>query len=285
MSKSIFEAYNHCKKELLKAGVEDVGLESRMIIRHITGYNNAQILTHYTEKLTPFQENNLIALIHQRSVRYPLQYIFGTWNFYGLEFKVGPGVLIPRDDTETLVDTALEFLENKPNADVLDLCAGSGCIGITVADRFKDAKVTLVEKYNEAFTYLEKNIAQNNAENATAVLGDVLEGDMADGKYDIILSNPPYITRDELALMSPETKFEPETALFAEGDGLVFYRTIAEKYKKSLKKGGKLCFEVGFTQSAAVCEILREAGFSNVDVKKDLEGIERVVFGTADFIE
>ncbi len=285
MSKSIFEAYNHCKKELQKAGIEDVGLESRMIMRRITGYNNAQILTHYTEKLTPFQENNLVALIHQRSVRYPLQYIFGVWNFYGFDFCVGPGVLIPRNDTETLVDTALEFLENKENAKVLDLCAGSGCIGITLACKCESASVTLVEKYNEAFSYLEKNIEKNKAANATAVLGDVLEGACSDGEYDIIVSNPPYITREELSLMSPETKFEPETALFAEGDGLVFYRAIAEKYKHALKKGGKLCFEVGFTQSKSVCEILRNLGYSDVGVKQDLEGIDRVVFGTADFIE
>lgn len=280
MSRTIFEAYNYCKKQLEKAGVEDYALEARAIIRHLTGYANAQILTKYNEHLTPFQENNLIALIHQREVRYPLQYIFGTWGFYGREFEVGPGVLIPRSDTETLIDAALELVKETESPLVLDLCAGTGCIGITIAGEKPMAEVVLVEKYDEAMRYLNNNIAKNKVENAKAVQGDVLEGVMADAKYDLIVSNPPYIAEGEMKTLQPEVKFEPETALRAAEDGLVFYRTIIEKYKNSLKNGGKICFEVGYTQAGVVSEMLKNAGFSDIGTQKDLNGIQRVVFGT-----
>lgn len=280
MSKTIFEAYNYCKKQLEKAGVEDYAFESRAIIRKLTGYANAQILTKYNEHLTPFQENNLVALIHQRQVRYPLQYIFGEWSFYGRDFEVGPGVLIPRFDTEVLVETVLEFLKDVKEPHILDLCAGTGCIGITVAAERNDAVVTLVEKYDEAMRYLNNNIARLAQNNAKAVLGDVFEGACKDEKYDIIVSNPPYVTDEEMRQLQPEVKYEPETALRAADDGLEFYRAITDIYKGSLKKGGRLCFEVGHRQSEAVCEILKNAGFEDVGTKEDMNKIQRVVFGT-----
>lgn len=280
MSKTIFEAYNYCKKQLEKAGIEDHAFEARAIIRHITGYANAQILTKYNEQLTPFQENNLTALIHQREVRYPLQYIFGVWGFYGREFEVGPGVLIPRSDTETLIDAALELIKDTEKPQVLDLCAGTGCIGITLACERKDAGVTLVEKYDEAMRYLNNNIAKNSAENSRAVQGDIFECAAADAKYDLIVSNPPYVTDEEMKTLQPEVSFEPETALYADDDGLAFYRAITENYKNSLISGGKLCFEVGHRQAKAVCDILENAGFEDIGTREDMNGIQRVVFGT-----
>lgn len=280
MSKTIFEAYNYCKKQLEKAGVEDFAAESRAIIRHLTGYANAQILTKYNEHLTPFQENNLIALIHQREVRYPLQYIFGQWNFYGREFEVGPGVLIPRSDTETLIDTVLELIKETEAPEILDLCAGSGCIGITLAVEKSDASVTLVEKYEEAMRYLNNNASKLADENTKIIKGDIFEATAADGKYDIIVSNPPYISEEEMATLQPEVKFEPETALMAEENGLEFYRAITDKYRSSLKADGKLCFEVGYTQADAVSDIMRQAGFKDITVKTDMNGKQRVVFGT-----
>ena len=145
---TIFEAYNDCKKQLQAAGIEDYVFESKQIIKHITGYTNAQILTKYTQPLNEFQQNNLTAIIKQRLIRYPLQYIIGKWNFFGREFFVGPGVLIPRSDTETLIDVCLETVRSKTNPRVLDLCAGTGCIGITIKGECLPAEVTLVEKYD-----------------------------------------------------------------------------------------------------------------------------------------
>ena len=152
-----FEAYNNCKMQLQKAGVEDYVFEAKQIIKHITGYTNAQILAKYTQPLTEFQQNNLTAIIKQRLIRYPLQYILGRWNFFGREYFVGPGVLIPRSDTETLIDVCLESVKQKQNPKVLDLCAGTGCIGITIKGEVPSCDVTLVEKYDEALSYLQKN--------------------------------------------------------------------------------------------------------------------------------
>lgn len=280
MAKTIFEAYNSCKKELAEIGIEDSIFEAKQIIKHITGYSNTQILMKYNERLTEFQENNLTAIIKQRQVRYPLQYIIGEWGFFGRSFFVGPGVLIPRQDTETLIDVCLEYLEGKEKPDILDLCAGSGCIGITLAGEKQDSKVTMAEKYKEAIFYAEKNLAHNKISNANVVEGDIFEGIAADKKYDLIVSNPPYIPKKDMQTVSPEVHFEPETALTAGEDGLDFYRAIIKNYKNSLKAGGMLAFEVGIGQAQSVLELMSAAGFADTGVRNDAADIQRVVFGT-----
>lgn len=277
---TIFEAYNETKKRLEKAGIEDYVFEAKQIIMHITGFAPSQILTDYNRKLTEFQENNLIALIHQREVRYPLQYIFGAWEFYGRPFKVGVGVLIPRADSETVAEAALECLKEIENPTVLDLCAGSGCLGITVACEMTESKVTLVEKYDEAFRYLEENITLNKVK-ATALKGDIFDKPPFETESaDLIISNPPYIPENEMKYTSPEVKFEPETALLANDDGLEFYKAIIKNYTNVLKKGGSFCFEVGFKQASAVSDLLKSGGFENIKVKNDLNGIGRAVTAT-----
>lgn len=276
---TIFEAYNSSKKKLEAAGIEDYVFEAREIIKHITGLSAAQILTNYNRKLSEYQENNLIAILHQREVRYPLQYIFTKWGFYGREFFVGPGVLVPRADTETIIEQCTEYLKDKQNPDVLDLCAGSGCIGITLGKECDSAKVLMIEKYDEALTYAEKNITHNNAENVKAQKGDIFESVAADKSYDLIVSNPPYIPESEMDIMSPETKFEPETALLAGDGGMEFYKAIIENYTDSIKSGGMLCFEVGINESERVAKFLENAGYLDIKIKKDLNGIDRAVSG------
>lgn len=280
MARSIFEAYNGTKKALQEAGIEDYGFEARQMIRRVTGYTSNQILEHWQQPLSAFQENNLTAMIHQRAIRYPLQYMFGEWSFYGRDFSVGTGVLIPRQDTEVLVETALKELTDIPEPTVLDLCAGTGCIGITVGLERQDAAVTLVEKYPQPMAYIEKNIKRHGAENVRALNGDVLAGCGNDGMYDLIVSNPPYIPDDEMATVSPEVHFEPEEALRGGADGLTFYRAIAKQYADAVKSGGKMMFEVGIHEAQAVSEILREAGFTDISVQKDYGGTDRVVYGT-----
>ena len=276
---TIFEAYNSTKKKLEAAGIEDNVFEAKQIVKHITGLSAPQILANYNRSLTEFQENNLIALIHQREVRYPLQYIFGEWDFYGRSYYVGPGVLVPRADTETLIEVALDYLKTADNPAILDLCAGSGCIGITLAREKENSSVTLLEKHKEALSYAEKNITRNNAENVKAVLGDVFSSDEADKKYDLIVSNPPYIPENEMKDISPETRYEPETALLAEDGGMEFYKAIINNYTNSLKSGGMLAFEVGIGESERVAELLKEADYKNIEIKKDLNNIERAVSG------
>lgn len=274
---TIFEAYNQTKQKLKAAGIPDSVFEAKLIIKHITGLNNSQILTEYAKELTEFQQNNLTAILRQREIRYPLQYILGEWAFYKYKFKVGVGVLIPRSDTEVLVEECVKYLENKPKAQILDLCSGSGCIGISLACDFPESAVVLLEKYPEAMRYIEENIKLNGAYNALAFSGDVLNGDAGEQKYDLIVSNPPYIPPSEMEIVSPETKFEPETALLGGKDGLDFYRAIIDNYKNSLKSGGMIAFEVGINEYERVSVLLKDADFTNITVTKDLNGIERVV--------
>ncbi|MBQ7726032.1 MAG: peptide chain release factor N(5)-glutamine methyltransferase, partial [Clostridia bacterium] len=242
---TIFQAYNHTKQVLQNAGVEDVVFEAKQIIKQITGLTGAQILVQYTKELTPFQQNRLTDILRRREIRYPLQYIFGEWSFYGNEFFVGPGVLAPRPDTEILVEHALSFLQDRPCPQVLDLCAGSGCIGISIAKANPAAQVTLVEKFPETKRYLDRNLERNAVSNAQSLLGDVTRGAAADKRYDLIVSNPPYISAEEMNTISPEATFEPREALYGGEDGLDFYRAILNAYRDSLLPGGMIAFEVG----------------------------------------
>ena len=147
---TIFNAYNQTKRRLQEAGIEDFGFEARQIIRHITGFDNKKIMLNYNTPLTDIQQKRLEEIVLTRIARYPLQYILGIWSFYGLEFKVGEGVLIPRADTETAVETAIGLLKDKKEPKVLDLCAGSGAIGISIVVNIPDSRVTMLEKYDKA---------------------------------------------------------------------------------------------------------------------------------------
>ena len=278
MNKTIFESYNGLKKELENAGIEDYVYEAKLIIKHGTGYTSAQILSNYTKPLTDYQQNLLTAILKQRLIRYPLQYILGYWSFFGRDYKVGPGVLIPRPDTETVIEVCLEKLKSRENKTVLDICSGTGCIAITLALE-ATAEVTALEKYNEALNYLKANAEKNNAP-IHIVQGDALKGDASDKKYALIVSNPPYVTKEEMKSLQPEVAFEPETALLGGDDGLLFYRAICKNYRNSLENGGTLVFEIGAAQAKDVKEIMENGGFSGVTVKKDLSGHDRVVFGT-----
>ena len=269
--------YTKIKDALNSSGIEDSGFEAKLILKRYLNISDSEFLTLYNRKIEKEKELLIEKAVQKRKERYPLQYILGEWDFYKYTFKVGEGVLIPRSDTEILVETALEYLKDVENPQVLDLCAGSGCIGISIAKDYPHSTVTLVEKFDKAFRYLEQNIKLNDAKNAKALEGDVLRGDGSDGIYDLIVSNPPYIPPNEMDIISPETNFEPETALLGGEDGMLFYKAIIENYKKSLKKGGMLGFEVGINEDEAVANLLKEALFENITVTKDFNGINRVV--------
>ena len=217
-------------------------------------------------------------IIAKRSQRTPLQYILGKWWFFNSEFLVGEGVLIPRQDTEHLVETAIHLIKDKEKPAVIDLCSGSGCIAISIAKEVRSAAVTALEKYDEAYEFLLKNIELNRTKNVLPVKADVLENCF--GSFDLIVSNPPYIPRRDNEILSEEVKKEPHTALFGGEDGLFFYREITKLWKGALKPDGRLAFEVGIGQAEAVEQILKDHGFGNITVINDLSGIQRVVFGT-----
>ena len=275
---TIFSAYNDTKNKLRQAGIEPYVFEAKQIIRFVTKYSNAQIMEKYMEELDPLKEQFLKSVVLGRVKRIPLQYLLGEWSFFGYDFFVGKGVLCPRPDTETLVETALQLIGNAP-AKIADLCAGSGCVGISVAKERPITLITAVEKYDAAYDFLTRNIEKNGAENVIAVKGDI-ETYETNEKFDLILSNPPYISRDEMATIDEETKNEPETALFGGEDGLDFYKIILNKWLPRLNEGGSLAVEVGAGMSESVKALFTAAGLKNVKTKEDINGIERVVYGT-----
>lgn len=211
----------------------------------------------------------------------PLPYVLGEWNFYGLPLYVGPQVLIPRDDTCALAELAIHralFLDQDPR--ILDLCCGSGCIGLAIASRLKDARVTLGDLSKEALSVARKNIQRNHlGGRVSCVQVDAMEEPPAFlGKFDMIVSNPPYVTAGEMEELPPSVRdFEPHMALYGGPDGLDFYRSITERYRSILKPGGFLCYEFGMGQGDAVCAILEENGFTVLERTRDYNDRERAV--------
>ena len=216
------------------------------------------------------QKNNhdINALIARRESGEPLQYILGEWEFYGYNFKVGKGVLIPRPETEFLVDLAKEF---QPRL-VYDLCAGSGCVGIALAKEI-GCEVVAVEISDEAIFYLQ----QNAFDKIRVIQGDVLKPDFALEEADCILVNPPYLSEAEMDDLQIELTHEPEIALCAGQDGLKFFREIFQIWGKKLKQGGLFAVETGHEQAREVAQLMKDAGF-NPQIKKDYSGIERIVY-------
>lgn len=257
------EALAYLSAKLQLAGIESYRFEAREICRHL-------------QKDGEIDERELSVFLDRRKKGEPIQYLLGEWEFYSLPFLVGEGVLIPRPDTETLCDIGIEFVGDAPFT-CIDLCSGSGCVAIALAHNCKNATVYALEKYDKAFEFLNKNIELNGSR-VRAIKGDITE--KADGKYDLILSNPPYIKKGHLEGLDREVKREPITALDGGEDGLRFYREILKNYLPALNRGGMLAVEIGYDQADEVKDLFLKSGLSNVGSRKDLGGIERVIFGT-----
>lgn len=252
------------------AGVFDPAFEAREIVREYAGDSAL-----FGGTLTGEQETLVDAAVTRRLKGEPLQYIFGKWEFYGFPFYVGEGVLIPRPETELLVDLAVKRLGK--GAVALDLCSGTGCIPISAALK-TGAKCYAVELYDAAFSYLERNIALNGAD-VTAVKADALDGTLfGDTQFDAVFSNPPYLTGAEMKSLMREVAYEPETALYGGEDGLDFYRALIPVWSGRLKEGGFMAVETGETQGEAVSAAMRAAGLKP-EVIKDFAGLDRVVVG------
>lgn len=263
---------------LTEAGVFAPAFELSEIIAFAAGISKEQQL--FCTELTEAQAEAAEAVMARRVSGEPLQYIIGSWSFYGLDFYVGEGVLIPRPDTEALVDTALRLCGGQASLRIADICSGSGCIAIAIAHELPSAAVTAVELLPAAYAYLLKNIALNSALNVTPVAADALKPCLpGDALYDMIVSNPPYIRTDELAGLQREVKREPGTALDGGEDGLLFYGAILRHNKSRLKKGGWFVFEVGDTQSGQVADLMEEYGCCEISAQKDSAGFNRVVYG------
>lgn len=264
--------------ELLQKATDLLGskFEAGQLFTHVT--QKRLFHMHFlAEKPAPARQTALLLKMCQRRKNgEPLQYLLGEWEFYGLPFKLGKGVLIPRADTESLVDKALELLKPIRSPRVLDLCSGTGCIAVAIAHIRSDAQVTALELSEDAYKYLVQNIALNQVD-VKPVMADVKEY-IPPEDFDMIVSNPPYIPKETIATLQPEVQREPRKALDGGRDGLDFYRLIAGQYLGSLKLGGWLCLEVGKGQSGMVVKLLEEAGYGNIATHEDLGGIERVVY-------
>jgi len=263
-------------------GVEDARNNARELLAKVIGCSCRD--SAFEQKLGEQAQSDAASefeeLCKRRMNGEPLQYLIGEWEFYGLTFKVGRGVLIPRQDTETLIDTVLKKTDGDKRVTVVDLCAGSGCIGIVLEKYLNCEKVFAVELSDEALGYLEENIRLNKS-GVVAVKGDVTDKRTADAlpMADILVSNPPYLTAEDMLRLQPEVTFEPESALFGGEDGLDFYRSILINFKHRLKAGGLAVFEIGAGMEEDVMTMLVRHGFENVRAVKDACGIFRCVAG------
>ena len=260
---------------------EAAGPMARDLVSTLSGMTQETFLA---EKNSPVSEEICLkvdtALTRLRKGE-PLPYVLGEWTFYGLPMYVSPDVLIPRDDTCALAEMAIHkglFLDKDPR--ILDLCCGSGCIGLALASRLKDARVTLGDLSQEALAVARKNIQRNHmGGRVSCVKLNAMEAPPPFlGKFDMIVSNPPYVTAAEMEELPSSVKnYEPHMALYGGRDGLDFYRAITEGYCSVLKPGGFLCYEFGMGQGDAVCAILEENGFTVLERTLDYNDRERAV--------
>ncbi len=273
------ELYNKIKKQLAEGLPSSSEFEAKLIFEKIFAKKPRELSAFDHVELPDDVVDTAMKLVARRVEGYPLQYILGEWELMGLTFLVGEGVLIPRQDTETLVETAIDFLKGRKNPTVADLCSGSGCIAISIAHFCGDSTVWAVEASSAAYKYLNENIIVNSTKNVTAVHSDIFTVQTIEmlPQFDLIVCNPPYLTRDELFSLQREVRHEPIVALDGGNDGLRYYRDISRYYFDKLLPGGRLMFEVGAQQADSVSEIMEKIGYENISTHLDLCGIKRVV--------
>lgn len=281
---TIEDLFAQITAQLQEAGCEDPAFDARCLMEDLAGLPHGRDIRLPDNPLSAEQEQRVRQAAGERAAGRPLQYILGEWDFLDMTLRVGEGVLIPRSDTELLCETAAQRLRRQAGSlevslPVLDLCAGSGCVGLGVARLVPTVTVTAVELSAEAFPYLEENIRRYPSCSVQAVQADVLlQADRFPGPYRAILSNPPYIPAHELPGLMREVQHEPRMALDG-GDGLQFYRAIARDWILKLCSGGFCAVEVGQGQADEVAALWREAGLHAIEVFRDYGGIDLVVMG------
>ncbi|SFG10507.1 release factor glutamine methyltransferase [Lachnospiraceae bacterium C7] len=269
------EALNEGIECLHKAGIVDAKNDSWLLLEMACKIDRNYYYMHMEDEVSSDLLNEYESVLKKRAERVPLQYITGEQQFYGLDFKVNSSVLVPRQDTETLVDEALSKI--KPGMNILDMCTGSGCILISILKNSKDTTGTGVDISKKAVNVAKENAKLNDVV-ATFEKSNLFEN--VNGKYDMIVSNPPYIKTEEIPTLMPEVAmFEPMEALDGKQDGLYFYDRIITSAKEYLNPGGILIFEIGYDQGKSVSTMMNRADYKNVEVIKDLAGNDRVVVG------
>jgi len=285
------ELYEWGKENLISQGIEEAQLDARLLLEFVCKTKRSDLLAHGDRSVEVGSQEQYKKLIGERGMRVPLQYLTSVQNFMGLEFAVDKRVLIPRQDTEILVEEVLKNLHDGMR--VLDLCTGSGCILISLLCYTNNCEGVGVDLSEDALKVAGENAARllgaeavdSEAEGFRRIQfrqGDLFEA--AEGKFDVIVSNPPYIRSAEIKTLMPEVReHEPRQALDGGEDGLLFYRRIAEGSRQHLFGGGMLFLEIGYDQAEAVSGLLGQAGFQEIHVVKDYGGLDRVVYGTLSF--
>lgn len=285
---TILELLDKGTKILLEVDKENARLDATLLLGHIIGRDRLYILMHGEEKIGESEQEKYLELIEKRKQKMPIKYILGICEFMGLDFYVEEGVLIPRGDTEILVEEVLKHINEDERLDVCDLCSGSGAIGVSLAYYRKNINVDSIDYFEKPKEITIKNIKKHNLENRMRFIeSDLLQAVINEGKkYDIIVSNPPYIREEEINnLMDDVRVYEPHTALSGGEDGLIFYRRIVDESKFVLKENGILAFEIGHDQGIDVKTLMEKNNFKDVRVIKDLAGHDRVVIGCLTIIE
>lgn len=269
------EAISFGEEKLNIAGIDDAKHDAWLLLTFICKIDRTFYYVHMDDDMSVEQVAEYENVLNKRAEHVPLQYITGEQEFMGIPFHVNDSVLIPRQDTETLVEEALKVV--RPGMKVMDMCTGSGCILISILKNIVDVEGFGYDISKQAINVAKENAKLNNV-NATFERSDLFD-DVSD-KFDVIVSNPPYIPTDVIGGLMPEVAvFEPILALDGKEDGLHFYRRIVEKASEYLNPGGKLLFEIGHDQGKSVSGLMKEAGFQDVRVVKDLVGNDRVVIG------
>lgn len=280
--KTIGELLIDGNKILKEANIDTYILDVQLLLGKVLGKDKLYLITNKEEEVSKIKEKEFYKLINQRKDKMPIKYILKSAEFMGLEFQVEEGVLIPRGDTEILVEETLKFIKNERRYDICDLCCGSGAIGISIAYLKENTNVDLIDYYEIPEKVTKKNIRKHNLDSRTNFIkSDLLKEPISmNKKYDILVSNPPYI-KDEVieTLMDDVKKYEPHTALSGGEDGLYFYKKIIDDSNKILKDNGVLAFEIGHDQGKEVSDLMVEKGYKNIRVIKDLAGHDRVVIG------
>lgn len=274
------ECYLQGQEALTAAGIEEAPLDARLLLEYVCGTSRNDLLVHGDREVSEDNRKRYEEIISKRAMRIPLQHITGVQEFMGLEFRVSDKVLIPRQDTEILVEEVLRELHDGMR--ILDMCTGSGCILLSLLHYSNGCEGIGVDISGEALQVAEQNaeaLLNGRETDYSFIQGDLFEA--VDGKFDIIVSNPPYIPSQVIPTLMPEVQqYEPMLALDGSGDGLFFYRKIAEESGKYLNKGGVIYFEIGHDQAECVSNILAAAGFTEIETVKDYAGLDRVVYAT-----
>lgn len=275
--------YMDLRAQLRHAGIEGATVEAREIVCAAAGKPREALYRDGALYVPPEIEREVRALTARRLAGEPVAYLTGEWEFYGMPLDISPAVLIPRVDTEVLAEQAITYVKTIDGCRVLDLCAGSGCVGLAVAKHAEGARVLLGEISDEALKICRQNVRRNGLGGRVSCMRiDAREKPSRQlGEFACIVSNPPYIPSGDIAALDVTVRdFEPHLALDGGADGLDFYRVIIEKWRDALCTGGRLYFEVGIGQADAVLRLMRAAGFGDIQIVQDTLGIPRVVFGT-----